>query len=124
MLRQNFGRTKKSIMIKSKMPFKHNPRINPTVHTVPMFSCDESTLTRNMTTVFFRFTQQLLLPCLVHMVRGIPLIAAPALYRCNCMASPITIGVISFFIIHCMLAFIAIVDTGAVEPGWWEKVSR
>ena len=58
------------------------------------------------------------------MVRGVPLVVAAALYRCDCVVTPTEIGVISFFVIHYVLAFIALIDTGAEKPGFCEKLAR
>ncbi|KAL9981884.1 hypothetical protein ACROYT_G010647 [Oculina patagonica] len=36
----------------------------------------------------------------------------------------VKIGVTSFFAIHLVLVFIALIDTGAEQPRWWEKLAR
>ncbi|XP_078355309.1 uncharacterized protein LOC144639920 [Oculina patagonica] len=68
------------------------------------------------------FTMRLLLLCLVNVVRGLPLIIVPAIYHGTELS--VKIGVISFFAVHLVLVFIALIDTGAEQPGLWEKVAR
>ncbi|KAL9981897.1 hypothetical protein ACROYT_G010660 [Oculina patagonica] len=67
-------------------------------------------------------TLRIFLPCLVYVLRGLPLVVVPALYH---DAEPyVKIGVIIFFAVHLVLVFIALIDTGAEQPGWWEKIAR
>ena len=66
-----------------------------------------------------------MLPFLVNIVRALPLICVPALYyRNETTESSIELGVISFIVIHFVLAFIAVIDTGRKHPSWWEKLAR
>lgn len=67
-----------------------------------------------------------MLPFLVDILRGLPLISVPALYysASESTESSIEAGVISFIVIHFSLAFIAVIDTGRESPAWWEKLAR
>ena len=65
------------------------------------------------------------LPVLVDILRGFPLISVPALYySARTTESSIEAGVISFIVIHFVLAFIAVIDTGMEDPKWWERLAR
>ena len=57
-------------------------------------------------------------------VRGLPLICVPALYYRGDTESSVKAGVISFFVIHFLLAFIAVIDTGKEDPNKWEQLAR
>ncbi|PFX19866.1 Retrovirus-related Pol polyprotein from transposon 17.6 [Stylophora pistillata] len=66
-----------------------------------------------------------LLPILINILRGLPLIAVPAVYYNEGDESSIKAGVFTFFIIHLVLAFIGtLADTGAQNPNLWEKIGR
>ena len=57
-------------------------------------------------------------------VRGLPLICIPALYHRGDTEWSVSAGVISFFVIHFLLAFIAVIDTGKEDPNKWEQLAR
>ena len=65
-----------------------------------------------------------MLPFLVDIVRGLPLICVPALYYSARDEASIERGVISFFVIHLALASIAAIPTGCKDPGRLEKIAR
>ncbi|XP_078363488.1 uncharacterized protein LOC144647573 [Oculina patagonica] len=67
-------------------------------------------------------TLRIFLPCVVDVLRCLPLIVVPALYHGS--EPSVKIGVIIFFAVHLVLVFIALIDTGAEQPGWLEKVAR
>jgi len=48
----------------------------------------------------------------------------PALYYSGETESSVKAGVISFFVIHFLLAFIAVIDTGKENPKKLEKLAR
>ena len=53
------------------------------------------------------------------------MIAVPAVYFTVGGERLIDVGVIVFFVIHLILAFIgAFADTGAERPNLWEKIAR
>ena len=58
----------------------------------------------------------------MHVLRGLPLILASALYPIS--EASVKTGVTIFFATHLVLVFIALIDTGAEKPRWWEKVAR
>ena len=65
------------------------------------------------------------MPLLINFLRGLPLIAVPAVYFTVGGERSIEVGVIVFFVIHLILAFIgAFADTGAGKPKLWEKIAR
>ena len=58
-------------------------------------------------------------------LRALPLISVLALYYSDRTSeTSIKYGVISFIVIHFVLAFIAIIDTGKENPQRWEELSR
>jgi len=67
---------------------------------------------------------------LIHILRGLPLIAVQTLYYFHDLSevtdfdSAVQVALVFFFLIHLALAFIALTDTGAEEPTWWEKLAR
>jgi len=67
-----------------------------------------------------------MLPFLVDILRSLPLIIVPALITSASepTKSSIEVGVVSFIVIHFVLAFIAVIDTGQDNPRWWEKLAR
>jgi len=65
-----------------------------------------------------------MLPFLVDIVRALPLVCVPALYYRGETESSVKAGVISFFVIHFLLAFIAVIDTGKENPNKLEKLAR
>lgn len=66
-----------------------------------------------------------LLPLLINVLRGLPLIAVPAVYYSEGDESSIEAGVLTFFAIHLVLAAIgALADTGAQNPNLWGKIAR
>lgn len=69
---------------------------------------------------------QQILPILVDIARGLPLICFPALYYRGDTESSVEAGVLSFFVIHFLLAFIAVIDTGKERPKFpkLEKLAR
>ena len=70
-------------------------------------------------------TQQIL-ACLLHVIRGAPLII-PTVFQLimpSNMELVIIISVGAFVLLHLVLAFIAGIDTGAEEPKWLEKIAR
>ena len=75
------------------------------------------------------FSQQIAI-YLVHILRGLPLIAVQTLYYFHDLSgvtdfdTAVQAALISFFIIHLVLAFIALIDTGREVPTWWEKIAR
>jgi len=60
----------------------------------------------------------------VDLVRALPLICVPALSYLGETESSVKAGVISFFVIHFLLAFIAVIDTGKKKPKKLEKLAR
>ena len=61
----------------------------------------------------------------MNIFRGLPLIGVPAIYYHEGNEASIEVGVIIFFVIHLILAFIgAFADTGAKKPKLWEKIAR
>ncbi|CAH3113874.1 unnamed protein product [Pocillopora meandrina] len=65
-----------------------------------------------------------LLPILINILRGLPLIAVPAVYYGRGDVWSIKAGVFTFFAIHPMLACIgAFAVTGAEIPSLWEKIA-
>ena len=75
---------------------------------------------------FFLVLTQQILACLLHVIRGAPLII-PTVFQLI-MPSNIELVIIismgAFVLLHVVLAFIAGIDTGAEEPKWWEKIAR
>ncbi|XP_078369689.1 uncharacterized protein LOC144653542 [Oculina patagonica] len=66
-----------------------------------------------------------ILPFLVDIARGLPLICVPVYYRDGTVSTIEAAGsVISFFVIHFLLAFIAVIDTGKEHPSKLEKLAR
>ena len=65
-----------------------------------------------------------MLPFLVNIVRSLPIVCVPAFYYSGVDETSITAGVISFFVLHFVLAAIAVVDTGKKDPKWFEKIAR
>ena len=72
------------------------------------------------------FYLQKVLPVLVNIFRGLPLISAvPAIYYGGDNETLVQPGVFIFFVIHLILACIgAFAGTGAKEPKLWEKIAR
>jgi len=66
-------------------------------------------------------SSQQILPLLVDIVRALPLILVPT---GGVTESSVKAGVISFFVIHFFLAFIAVIDTGKENPKKLEKLAR
>lgn len=66
-----------------------------------------------------------MVPLLINVIRGLPLIAVPAIYyRGGNGIRSIEAGVITFFVIHLILALIgAVADTGTENPKWWQKIA-
>ncbi|KAL9981893.1 hypothetical protein ACROYT_G010656 [Oculina patagonica] len=65
---------------------------------------------------------RIFLPCLLYVLRGLPLIIVPVFYHDE--EPYVQTGVIIFFAVHLVLVFIALIDTGAEQPRWWEKIAR
>ena len=66
--------------------------------------------------ITFVSLSQMFLPCLVHVLRGLPLIVVPA--ACHGVKLSVRVGVIICFVVHLVLVFIALIDTGAEQPRW------
>ena len=75
---------------------------------------------------FFLVLTQQILPCLLHVFLGAPLITPTVfqLIRPSDIELVIIISMGAFVLLHVVLAFIAGIDTGAEEPKWWEKIGR
>lgn len=71
------------------------------------------------------FCLQQVVPLLINILRGLPLIVVPAIYyRGDNGATSIEAGVITFFVIHLILALIgSFADTGTENPKWWQKIA-
>ena len=67
---------------------------------------------------------QQMLPFLVEFIRCLPLICVAVICYSGGDEASITAGVISFFVLHFVLAFIAVKDTGKEHPKWLEKMAR
>ena len=66
---------------------------------------------------------------LINIFRGLPLIVVPIHFvyddsAATTFESSVKVALLIFLIIHIVLALIAIIDTGATEPRWWERMAR
>lgn len=72
---------------------------------------------------FFLFHLQML-PFLVEVLRGLPLVTFPLVYFAGGSETWVAIGVLIFFIVLLVLVFFAVMKTGRQNPNKLELVAR
>lgn len=65
-----------------------------------------------------------MLPFLIEILRGLPLVTFPLLYFAGGSEKWVAIGVLIFFIVLLVLVIFAVMDTGSKDPNKLELVAR